>query len=158
MLEACRGRFATTTEGVRLEERCNRYFPGRVSQSTTITLYPRIMFVSSVSSILNWTAYYPEDKLTPEKSLTGVDYNVALPMGYGKSKHVGERMLAVAPERSSIRVDILRVGQVAGPIAPDGRCWNKSEWFPSLIQTSKSPEYIPDALMNSSRRSGSYRS
>lgn len=109
---------------------------------------PRIQFVSSVSSIANWAACYPEDNIIPERSMIDVDYNVALPMGYGESKHVSERMLAIAAEQSGVKVDVLRLGQVAGPVAPGGGCWNKSEWFPSLIQTSKSLGCIPDALMD----------
>ena len=69
-------------------------------------------------------------------------------MGYGESKHVSERILATAAERCGVKVDILRLGQVAGPIAPDGGCWNRSEWFPSLIQTSKAMGCVPDALMD----------
>lgn len=119
-----------------------------ISLSTSSTLHPRLMFVSSISSVANWAACYPDAKLVPEASLTEVDYSVALPMGYGESKHVSERMLAIASATSGVKVDILRLGQVAGPIAPDGGCWNKSEWFPSLIQTSKSLGYLPDALMD----------
>ena len=95
--------------------------------STSSPLHPRIMFVSSISSIANWASCYPSDKIIPESSLTDTEYNVALPMGYGESKHVGERMLALAAKRVGIKVDILRVGQAAGPIAPDGAAWNKSE-------------------------------
>lgn len=69
-------------------------------------------------------------------------------MGYGESKHVAERMLAIAAETSGVKVDILRLGQIAGPIAPDGGCWNRSEWFPSLLQTSKAVGCLPDKLMD----------
>lgn len=69
-------------------------------------------------------------------------------MGYGESKHIAERMLAIAAERRGVNVDVLRLGQVAGPIAPDGGCWNRSEWFPSLVRTSKALGCVPDALMD----------
>ncbi len=118
-----------------------------IDWSTTSTQYPRAMFVSSVSLIANWAACYPEDKLIPEESLTDVDYNIVLPMGYGELKQVTERMLAVAAERSDIKADILCLGQVAGPVAHDGGCQDKIEWSPILIQTSKSLVYIPDALV-----------
>lgn len=104
------------------------------------------MFVSSTSSIANYSGCYPNATFIPEESLTSTDYAVALPIGYRESKHVAERMLAVAAERSGVKVDILRLGQVAGPIAPHGGCWNRNEWFPSLIQTSKALGYLPDKL------------
>lgn len=106
------------------------------------------MFVSSISSIANYAACYPNAPIIPEASLTSTDYAVALPMGYGESKHVAERMLAIAAESSGVKVDILRLGQVAGPIAPDSGCWNRNEWFPSLVQTSKAMGCVPDQLMD----------
>ena len=99
--------------------------------------HPRIMFVSSISSIAYYSACHPSATLNPEESFASIDYAVALPMGYGESKHVTERMLAIAAEKSGVKVDILRLGQAAGPIAPDRGSWNRNEWFPGLIQNKQ---------------------
>ncbi|KAK7885322.1 hypothetical protein LTR67_010500 [Exophiala xenobiotica] len=107
---------------------------------------PRLSFVSSISSVGQWSELYPNQQEIPEGSLTEVHYNVALPMGYGESKHVAERLLAVAADVAGITVDVLRLGQVAGPISPNAGSWNRSEWFPALIETSKSIGCIPDRL------------
>ncbi|KAI1621302.1 hypothetical protein EDD37DRAFT_581368, partial [Exophiala viscosa] len=107
---------------------------------------PRLSFVSSISSVAQWSDSYPNKQEIPESSLTEVDYNVALPMGYGESKHVAERLLAIAADVARITVDVLRLGQVAGPISPNAGSWNRSEWFPALIETSKSTNRIPDRL------------
>lgn len=105
-------------------------------------------FISSISSVAKYSTWYPGSTLIRETSLASTDYAVALPMGYGESKHVAERMLAVAANRSGVKVYILRLGQGAGPVAPDGGCWNRSEWFPSLIQTSKVMGCMPEKLMD----------
>lgn len=106
---------------------------------------PHIVFISSISSVGNWAAVHGTDNPVPE---TPVDrHDVALEMGYGESKNVSERILAVANEKSGVPVSILRVGQIAGPLMAQG-IWNEDEWLPSLIKTSQSlnrlPYYIPD--------------
>lgn len=114
-----------------------------IDLSATSVHRARVMFVSSVASVANWQGPYPHERYIPEATLTNTDYNVAAPMGYGESKHVAERILGIAASQCGVKVDILRLGQVAGPISPDSGPWNKNEWFPSLVQTSKSLGYIP---------------
>ena len=41
---------------------------------------------------------------------------------------------------------ILRVGQIAGPLQSNGGKWHETEWFPSLVKTSKSLNLIPDSI------------
>ena len=105
---------------------------------------PRIFFVSSISSVGNWAAVYSAKEPIPETPLD--DYLVAQEMGYGESKHVSERILGITSSRSSVPVSILRVGQIAGPLASKSGAWPKDEWLPSLVQTSKSLSLIPDSL------------
>lgn len=88
------------------------------------------------------------DKIILECFLTDTYYNVALPVGYDESKHVGERMLALVAKRAGVKFESLRLGQAAGPIAPENGAWIKSEWVPNLIQTSRSLGCITDALMD----------
>ncbi|KAI9879042.1 MAG: hypothetical protein M1830_009784 [Pleopsidium flavum] len=107
--------------------------------------HPHIIFISSISSIGNWATVHVGDEPVPETPITS--HEVAQEMGYGESKNVSERILGVANEECGVPVSILRVGQIAGPLMAKG-VWNKDEWLPSLIKTSKSlsslPSYIPD--------------
>lgn len=107
--------------------------------------HPRITFVSSVSSVGNWVAYHPDHPKVTETPLR--EYGVAQKMGYGESKHVSERILASAAERSGVTVDILRVGQIAGPLSSEGGQWNTTEWMPSMMKTSKAMGCVPDRAM-----------
>ncbi len=107
--------------------------------------HPPIIFISSISSVGNWTTIHP-DEAVPETPI--YDHQVAQTMGYGESKHVAEYILGTASERAGVPVSILRIGQIAGPVATPG-IWNKDEWVYSLIKTSQSlgyfPRNIPDA-------------
>ena len=101
-----------------------------------------IHFVSSLSSVGNWSAY----KEGPVTEAPLAEYGVAQELGYGESKHVSERILQIASERCGISIDILRVGQVAGPSAADGTEWHQYEWLPALVKTSKALRMIPETL------------
>ena len=101
-----------------------------------------IVFVSSLASVGNWSAH--NQGPIPETPVT--DAQVAQRMGYGESKHVAERILQYAQEQCSVPATILRVGQIAGPSTAKGGVWNKAEWLPTLIQTSKALGCIPDNL------------
>ena len=101
--------------------------------------HPPIIFISSISSVGNWTTIHP-DEAVPETPI--YDHQVAQTMGYGESKHVAEYILGTASERSGVPVSILRIGQIAGPVATPG-IWNKDEWVYSLIKTSQSLGYFP---------------
>ncbi|KAI9811859.1 MAG: putative NRPS-like protein biosynthetic cluster [Pycnora praestabilis] len=106
--------------------------------------HPHIVFVSSISSVGNWAAAGEGDGAVTEAPLT--NYNVAQKLGYGESKHVSERILSIAAERSGVPTSMLRVGQIAGPLAANGGEWNKTEWLPCLVKTSKSLRRIPSSL------------
>jgi len=82
--------------------------------------HPHIFFVSSISSVGNWTAHHKGP--VPESPLN--DFNVAQVLGYGESKHVSERILQIANARSGVSASILRVGQVAGPLTVNGTEWH----------------------------------
>jgi thioester reductase-like protein len=107
------------------------------------TRRPHFLFVSSVSAVQNWSAINGSDVPVPECVVE--DYSVALEMGYGESKHVSERVLGIAA-KAGVKASILRVGQIGGPLAMNAGEWNTSEWFPTLLKTSKSIGCIPDTL------------
>ncbi|KAL8928039.1 MAG: hypothetical protein Q9172_001094 [Xanthocarpia lactea] len=103
-----------------------------------------ILFISSVSSTMGWSVNHSGP--VPECIID--DCSAALPMGYAQSKYIAERLLGTASSIAGVPATIVRVGQVAGPIKgnSDGGCWNKREWLPSLIASSRHLGKIPVSL------------
>lgn len=104
--------------------------------------HPQILFVSSIASTGNWSGS-GNTGLVPEEFIT--NDSLPLPQGYGESKHVACRILAAASEKCNIASSIVRVGQIAGPIAERG-VWSKQEWLPSIVASSKAIGKIPRTL------------
>lgn len=100
-----------------------------------------IHFISSISTISGWTVEHGPS--VPEVPLE--DPEVALEQGYGESKFVSERICAIASARSGVPTSLHRVGQIAGPTTKHG-VWNKQEWLPALIATSKTLQKIPTTI------------
>lgn len=116
-----------------------------IDWSIASSRHPHIVFVSSISSVGNWSAIYGNSEPVPETSIESL--KVAQDMGYGESKNVAERILNIANETCGVPISVLRVGQVAGPLKVKG-VWNEAEWLPALIKTSKSIGYLPDHVLN----------
>ncbi|KAI2629000.1 hypothetical protein GGS21DRAFT_526933 [Xylaria nigripes] len=116
-----------------------------INLSSLSPLRPRVGFVSSVSSVQEWAAVFPNE---PVDEAPLQSYDVSSPLGYGQSKHVAERILAMASAVSDIPVTILRLGQVAGPADPStiGHEWSTNEWIPSLAAISKVLHLVPDDI------------
>ncbi|KAI1444785.1 acetyl-CoA synthetase-like protein [Annulohypoxylon stygium] len=104
---------------------------------------PALFFVSSISAAMGAETQVPEDVLPDPKQLV-------LKQGYARSKYVGERLLDSYVEATGRKAAVLRVGQVAGPVELGGT-WNKWEWFPSLVRSSKFLGKLPKTLGTSSR-------
>lgn len=104
-----------------------------------------ITFISSVASVGNWSACHPDQPHVPEMPMPS--HNVAQKLGYGESKHSSEAILCETAARAGVSANILRVGQIAGPISRDGGMWNKGEWVGSMIQTSKTLGCLPNRVM-----------
>ncbi|KAI9702666.1 MAG: putative secondary metabolism biosynthetic enzyme [Bogoriella megaspora] len=115
---------------------------------------PRLCFVSSMSAVANYSCTGSEGTVIPEEIV--YDDAAALPMGYGQSKYVAERILANAANDLEIPITILRLGQVAGTVqdatkecqasSETTRPWNPAEWVPSLIATSGALGQLPSDL------------
>lgn len=103
-------------------------------------LNPCILFVSSISAAMDGPNPVPERILT--------SFADPAPMAYAQSKHLAERLLDTANTTSGIRSTVCRVGQVAGPVMHEHKSgmWNKQEWLPSLIASSKYLGKIPKTL------------
>ncbi|PQE06777.1 nrps-like enzyme protein [Rutstroemia sp. NJR-2017a BBW] len=110
---------------------------------------PRLFFVSSISSSANFASGLTPNMI-PEDVL--LDASAAMPMGYGQSKYVAERILAKFAKQAGLNVTILRLGQIAGPVTGTddtsslSSTWNEQEWFPSVMKTSGHLGCVPSDL------------
>ncbi|EPS28358.1 hypothetical protein PDE_03304 [Penicillium oxalicum 114-2] len=100
-----------------------------------------LAFVSSVGTIGAWT---PEmGPSVPEVPFETLD--PVLEQGYAESKHVAERMCLEASRKAGVQTTVFRVGQIAGPTTGKGE-WNRNEWLPTLVATSKALRKVPATL------------
>jgi thioester reductase-like protein/acyl-coenzyme A synthetase/AMP-(fatty) acid ligase len=102
-----------------------------------------IIFISSIAGVGNWAATSPASEQVPERIIE--DHSVCLPQGYGESKHVAECMLALATKQAGIPSTVIRCGQLAGP-SDAGSVWNRHEWVPSLLISSRDLGMVPQTL------------
>lgn len=105
------------------------------------THHAHFHFVSSVATIGSWKPIH--GPVVPSEPIEDID--VVLPQGYGESKHIGERICLAASRHSGVPTTIHRVGQVAGPTMEKG-LWNRQEWVPTIVATSKSLGLAPETL------------
>ena len=73
---------------------------------------PRIVFVSSVSSVGPWSPNLDDGNGIPEAFID--DFGASMSTGYSESKHFSERLLYRAAINGDVPVTILRAGQIAG--------------------------------------------
>ncbi|KAF1977379.1 acetyl-CoA synthetase-like protein [Bimuria novae-zelandiae CBS 107.79] len=106
-----------------------------------------LIFISSIASVGAWSSLVPDGSPVPETTTSLFDAALTLPQGYGESKYVASQILAVASHRLGIPVAIVRAGQLAGPTAKaGGAAWNRHEWLPTLVHTSKVLGKLPRTL------------
>ncbi|KAM0482540.1 hypothetical protein ACHAPX_003059 [Trichoderma viride] len=93
----------------------------------------RFFFVSSISGAMNWPSHLLGP--IPEAKLTNLDASIN---GYGASKLVAEHLLGKAAQSGVLRLSVLRVGQVGGPVAirGEGSIWTRRDWVPAIIDAS----------------------
>ncbi|KAI1820520.1 acetyl-CoA synthetase-like protein [Xylaria intraflava] len=100
-----------------------------------------LFYISSVGSITKWA----DDQPVPEKPIH--DLTVAGTQGYSLSKLMAETLLEQAVKVSGVDASICRVGQIAGPVTTGEKGeWNKQEWFPTIIESSKYLKMLPSNL------------
>lgn len=106
-----------------------------------------IVFISSIASVGNWGSVAQDGCGVPESNTTLFDSAITLPQGYGESKYVSSQILATASHRLGIRTAIVRAGQLAGPSTQaGGAAWNRHEWLPTIVHTSKMIGKLPRNL------------
>ncbi|TGO61871.1 hypothetical protein BCON_0024g00750 [Botryotinia convoluta] len=98
-----------------------------------------LSFISSIGITQgkNWGKPVPE--------LIIDDWNAAA-MGYGSSKLISEVLLAEANKVGGVRTQVLRVGQVSGPVRKEKGRWNIQEWFPTIVSTSQYMKAVPTTI------------
>lgn len=103
-------------------------------------------FLSSIGAVGGWsTSALAAESGGPIPELPFDDCDVTLRQGYSEAKHICERICLAASEKSGVPTSVHRVGQIAGSSGGSG-FWNKSEWLPALIATSKSMGKLPSSL------------
>ncbi|KAI1632027.1 L-aminoadipate-semialdehyde dehydrogenase [Biscogniauxia mediterranea] len=100
-----------------------------------------IFFISSIGSITKW----PDNEPVPERPIR--DLSIAGTQGYSTSKLMTEMLLEQAAQVAGVDCSICRVGQIAGPVGTGLKGeWNRQEWFPTIISTSKALKLLPSNL------------
>ncbi|TID18681.1 putative AMP dependent ligase/synthetase [Venturia nashicola] len=121
---------------------------GLISFATNSRLNPKIQFTSSISATGSYQASSDTqngkaNQLVPESII--IDSSCCLPMGYGQSKYIAERMLGHASNKLHLNTEVIRLGQIAGSSKTrDG--WNRNEWLPSIVISSSFIGALPDEL------------
>jgi len=106
-----------------------------------------IVFISSIAGVGNWASdkSITAGEHVPEEIFE--DHSTPLPQGYGESKHVAECMLASAARQAGVPSTVVRCGQLAGP-SDASSVWNRHEWVPSLLISSREMGMLPQTLGN----------
>lgn len=115
-----------------------------IEWSASVPRRPRIVFISSISSVGSWGLLDKDRSVVPEAAVA--DFNAALPMGYAESKQVSERILDTGATQSNTPVTILRVGQICGSTIASDMPWAESDLVPCMLRTSKSVGLVPADL------------
>ncbi|KAL4936564.1 hypothetical protein BDV06DRAFT_233299 [Aspergillus oleicola] len=109
-------------------------------------LSPSLLFLSSISAVSSYNQISDAAPLVPEEIVSNPACTAA--MGYGESKYIAESILHYASTKLRIRCGVSRIGQVSGT-ATSPRGWNRNEWLPSLVISSRYLKAIPGLLEDS---------
>lgn len=100
---------------------------------------PRVLFVSSISSVGSYPNIYDEI-IVPESPMR--DFKSCIPLGYGQAKLVCEKIIERTREDfPEIEAGYVRVGQLAGS---QNGCWNTDEHIPALVASSQKIGNLPN--------------
>ncbi|KAF6798187.1 male sterility protein [Colletotrichum sojae] len=100
-----------------------------------------MVFVSTIGTVSGWDASRGP---VPEASLRG-DWKIGGGLGYGQSKMISSLILEDAAKVGDFPLSIVRVGQIAGPLAEKG-AWSRQEWLPTIIASSLQLKALPKNL------------
>ncbi|CAE6355575.1 unnamed protein product [Rhizoctonia solani] len=105
--------------------------------SSTWKRAPRLIFTSSISV----AGLGVPGRLLDEAYITRS--TIAPGFGYGESKYVAERVLEAA-KFAGLDTCVIRLGQLSGDRVSGS--WSKTDWFPSVLASSLTIGYFPDAI------------
>lgn len=100
---------------------------------------PRLLFVSSVGVFNRPTSKGLFKEVPVEDARTAIGF------GYGEAKWIGEQILLTAAKETSLQPIIVRPGQITSNKAG---YWKETEWFPSIVKSSKTLGVLPDLVGN----------
>lgn len=112
-----------------------------IDLSTRSRRKPRIIFVSSVASVMNWVMTVGEGFAS--ETVPSDECSTALETGYAESKYIAERVLHEANQRSGVPVSILRIGQVGVSTVQGDVAVPRQEWLVTLTKTSMTMGAVP---------------
>ncbi|KAK2612056.1 hypothetical protein QQS21_001905 [Conoideocrella luteorostrata] len=100
-----------------------------------------LLFVSSMATISHIQRDGPVPETKNDSLTPAVD-------GYGASKFVSELILDDLVAKLGVNASICRVGQISGPVLRGGEKgqWQKHNWIPTLIASSKYLGVLPSSL------------
>lgn len=102
----------------------------------------RFYFISSTAAVANAAAAKTTTTpVCPIAEVPSTNPAHAAPLGYARSKWVGERICAAAHEQKGPPITVIRVGQL---FANQAGVWNASEAYPLLLSTAKFLGCLPD--------------
>ncbi|GAO18266.1 hypothetical protein UVI_02023020 [Ustilaginoidea virens] len=104
---------------------------------------PSLIFLSSISATANYHQTPQAEPAVPETILRDMESPAVT--GYGESKFISELLLQYASQEFNLRTGIVRIGQITGSV-DSLRGWNRNEWFPILIRSSKHIGSLPETL------------
>ncbi|KAI0378090.1 acetyl-CoA synthetase-like protein [Hypomontagnella monticulosa] len=110
--------------------------------SASISSRARFFFISSTAAVSSKPCATIAEKVSSDPSQ-------ASPLGYSRSKWIGERMCSIAHERlhdsvlksHDAEISIIRVGQLCGN---EAGVWNASEAYPLILSTAGFLGCLPD--------------
>ncbi|KAI1432578.1 hypothetical protein GGR50DRAFT_673698 [Xylaria sp. CBS 124048] len=104
---------------------------------TRPALRPRVVFISSISTVGRYPQCHDGERFVPEEMIDGGQESTSELSGYGQAKLVCEKIMAnaAAMAKSEMEVSCIRLGQIAG--ASTNGFWNAKEHIPVLMSIAQ---------------------
>ncbi|CAK48355.1 uncharacterized protein An11g03670 [Aspergillus niger] len=103
---------------------------------------PHIHFMSSL------LALYAKETQSSSSNVQGPGQKPASPwpIGYTESKLIAEEMCRLASTKWGLPTTVYRIGQIAGSSSGNGVVWDRNQWLPSIMHSSKLIRKVPNSL------------
>ncbi|KAL9602179.1 MAG: hypothetical protein Q9219_002043 [cf. Caloplaca sp. 3 TL-2023] len=108
----------------------------QLSLSSPYDVSAKLLFCSSVATALGT----PAPAKVPEEIIEQLHHTTD--MGYGRSKLVGEHIVAAAVESAGAQASILRIGQIVGDTKYG--MWNDREAIPAVVRSALTMGILPE--------------